>query len=67
MEDILLKYAVALDAGNADGIAEVLKQAETDEGLETSIMALHARYDSNESFTEQLQRTRHALQKEVSS
>lgn len=65
MEDVLLKYAVALDAGNFDGIAEVLKQAETDEGLETSILALHARYDSNESFTEQLLCTRQQLQKEA--
>jgi hypothetical protein len=56
--DPLLQYAVALDAGNFDVLSQVLHQAETDEGLMDAISVLHGRFDSNESFTQQLLSTR---------
>lgn len=56
--DPLLQYALALDAANFDGIGAVLQQAQSDESLYNAIEALHNRFDSNESFTEQLQRAR---------
>ncbi len=38
--------------------------AQKDEALEAAIFALHTRFDSNESYTRQLQQVRDALQKE---
>jgi hypothetical protein len=57
-EDPLLRYCVALDAGSFDQLGEVLALAKTDPGLEAAIAGIHQRFDSNESFTEQLRRQR---------
>lgn len=60
--DPLLQYVVGLDAANFDLINTVISQAEQDESLYDAIQALHSRFDSNESFTEQLRRTRNEYQ-----
>ena len=61
-EDWLLRYCVALDAGNFDLLGEILTRAETDPGLEAAIMGMHQRFDSNESWTQQFQAYRQQLQ-----
>lgn len=64
MEDALQQYAIGLDADDFDKVREALDQAQTDEGLESAIFALHARFDSNESYINQVQQVRDSLQKE---
>ncbi len=63
-KDALLRYCIALDAGNFDEVGTLLEQAQHDEALETAIIALQARLDSQESFTQQLQRIREQLQEQ---
>ncbi len=61
-DDVLLRYCVALDAGNFDLLGEVLALAQTIPGLEEAIASLHQRFDSHESFSLQLQTYRQELQ-----
>ena len=63
-KDALLRYCTALDAGNFEEVGIILEQAQHDEALEAAIIALHARLDSQESFTQQLQRIREQLQEQ---
>lgn len=57
-DDRLLRYCVALDANDFATVKRILKEAETNEALETSIVTLHNRFNAMKSFTEQLQHTR---------
>jgi len=61
-EDWLLRYCIALDAGDFDRLGEVLEQAQTIPGLEEAIVGMHQRFDSNESWTQQLQAYRKPFQ-----
>jgi hypothetical protein len=61
-DDWLLRYAIALDAGNFDLLGEILEMAKTVPGLEAAITGMHQRFDSNESWTQQLQAYRRELQ-----
>ncbi|HET8851703.1 MAG TPA: hypothetical protein VFN02_04195 [Ktedonobacteraceae bacterium] len=63
-QDVLLRYCIALDAGDFDALGEVLEQASAEPGLDQAIAGIHQRFDSNESFTEQLQRQRYAYNSE---
>jgi hypothetical protein len=60
-DDWLLRYCIALDAGNFDALGEVIEQAKSVPGLYESIEAMHRRFDSNESWTQQLQAYRKPL------
>jgi hypothetical protein len=64
-QDVLLRYCVALDAGNFDLLGEVLELAKAEPGLEEAIVGIHARFDSNENFTEQLRRQRDGYNSEA--
>jgi len=61
-QDLLLLYAIGLDAGNFNQIEAVIHLAEIDDTLYEAMMGLHARFDSNESFTRQLLQLREAEQ-----
>ena len=63
-QDTLLRYCIALDAGDFDVLGEVLELAKAEPGLDQAIAGIHQRFDSNESFTEQLQRQRDAYNSE---
>ncbi len=66
-QDLLLAYCIALDAGNFDRLGEVLSQAQTEPGLEAAIAGIHQRFDSGESWTEQLQAYREQMQEKASN
>jgi hypothetical protein len=66
-QDLLLAYCIALDAGNFDRLARVLEQAQADPGLEAALLGLHTRFDTNESWTAQLQAYREQMQEKASS
>jgi hypothetical protein len=57
----LLRYCIALDAGNFDALGEVLEQAQRIPGLDEAITGMHQRFDANESWTRQLQMYREQL------
>ena len=61
-EDWLLRYCLALDAGDFDRLGTVLEQAQTLPGLEEAIAGMHQRFDSHESWTRQLLTYRKSLQ-----
>ena len=66
-QDALLRYCIALDAGDFDALGEVLDLAKTEPGLDQAIAGIHQRFDSNESFTKQLQRQRDTYNSEPHS
>lgn len=60
-QDVLLRYCLALDAGNFDDLGKVLEMAQKDEGLEAALSGIHARFDSSESWVQQLQAYRQQM------
>lgn len=60
-KDILLQYTLALDRGDFEALIRLCEQARDIPGLEDAIDGLHLRFDSHESFTEQLRQLRSRL------
>lgn len=60
--DPLLAYCVALDAGDFDRVAAILRQAETDAGLIEAIQGIRRRFGYEETATTQLLRERASYQ-----
>ncbi len=60
--DLLLQYTEAFDRGDFDAMEAIHNRCADIPGLDEAIASLHARFDSGESFTEQLVRYRDGLQ-----